>query len=102
LRPTSYQRRTNFLPEWGWWYWYGIGGGFAWLAVIFQWRRTGNFGWAADLVCRGGAGLGWWLGYFLTGFWLTSFAFGCVLLILAAGLLGVGHIIDRRRAKRHP
>jgi hypothetical protein len=101
LCPTSGQRHTNFLPEWVWWYWFGIGGGLAWLAVIFLWHRSGDFGWAAHLVCRSGAGLGWWLGYFLTGFWLATFAFGCVLLVLAAGLLGLGHIISRRRAKRH-
>jgi len=92
-------KSPNFPSEWVWWY--GVGGGLAWLAVIVLWRRSGDFAWAADLICRGGAGLGWWFGYFIAGFWLFSFALSCVLLVLAAVFVGLGSLIDRRRSKRH-
>jgi hypothetical protein len=88
---------ANFPSEWVWWY--GVAGGLAWLAVIFVWRHTGDFEGAADLICRGAAGLGWWLGYLITGFWLASFALSCALLVPVVSLLAVGRTIDRRRAR---
>lgn len=60
-------------------WWYPVGGVLGWLAVIFLWRRSGDVEWAADLVCRAVAGLGWWLGYAVAGFWLLSFALSAVL-----------------------
>jgi hypothetical protein len=81
-------------------YLYCLGGAIAWAAVLFLWRRFGDFEAAAGLVCRGVAGLGWWLGYFIAGFWLASFAFACVLFVLAAAFIGLSSLIDRRRARK--
>ena len=90
----------NAPPQWVWVWWYGVTGGLLWLAVIFLWHRTGDFEGAADLICRGGASLGWGLGYFLTGATLASFALSCALLVVVAPTMAVSHIVERRRAKR--
>jgi hypothetical protein len=82
-----------------WVWWYGVAGGLLWLAVIFLWHRTGDFEWAADLICRGGASLG--SANFLTGAMLISFALSCALLVIVAPIMAVSRIVERRRAKRH-
>jgi hypothetical protein len=78
-------------------YWYAVGGAIAWAALLFLWWRIGDFERAADLICLLAAGIGWWLGYFIAGFWLLSFVLSCALLVIVALGIGLGWIIDRLR-----
>jgi hypothetical protein len=77
-----------------------MGGALGWLALILLWRRSGDFEWAADLICRGGAGLGWYVGYSVAGFWLGSFALSAVMGVMAAIVAALGWLFNGRRHPR--